>query len=138
MQIITCTRNMAGGYLRHALPVRLQSARDRNMTYSGRESYAMHEQSPYEPFFDFPCSPTFRAYEAEITHGEVVASQMYPRYQKEALEATRAVEASSDQGNGLRNIQTELSHIKARLDNQANKLENHLEASRNWVRRDRL
>jgi len=98
----------------------------------------MPEQTPYEPFFDFPCSPTFRAYEAEITHGEVVASQMYPRYQKEAVQPLRTEETLPVQRDGLRNIQAELSHIKARLDNQANKLETHLEASRNWVRRDRL
>ena len=138
MLIPTYPIDTARRFAHHALSALFQSARAESTTCSERKSYAMYEQTPYEPFYDFPCSPTFRAYEAEITHGEVVASQMYPRYQKEALEATRAVEASSDQGNGLRNIQTELSHIKARLDNQANKLENHLEASRNWVRRDRL
>lgn len=138
MLILTYQKDTARRLIPHALSVLLLSARAENMTYFERENYAMREQTPYEPFYDFPCSPTFRAYEAEITHGEVTASQMYPRYQNEAVQPSRAEETHLPQGNGLRNIQSELSHIKARLDHQSNKLENHLEASRNWVRRDRL
>lgn len=138
MLIPTYPIDTARRFAHHALSALFQSARAESTTCSERKSYAMYEQTPYEPFYDFPCSPTFRAYEAEITHGEVVASQMYPHYQKEAVELSRAEETHPAQGNGLRNIQSELFRLKAQMTQQSNKLESHLETSRNWVRRDRL
>ncbi|WP_059280108.1 hypothetical protein [Dehalococcoides mccartyi] len=97
-----------------------------------------------ETWFDFPCSNTFRGYEAEINYGPGMAEHMCPRtdYRQAEMETPRASELPSRLppagSNGLRNIQGELNQIKMQLAQQSNKLENHLEASRNYVRRDRL